>query len=406
MLIMPTRGPDAKFLLWSIRWLFHLSAYCSICLAASTDADRTLAMEVFRELININTTDSIGDNTKAAEAMAVRLRSAGFSGNDVQVLVESPRKGNLVARLHGTGAGKPILFLGHLDVVEARKEDWSFDPFQFREESGYFYGRGTQDMKADDALLVTAFMKLKQEGFQPKRDLILALTSDEEGGDHNGVEWLLKSHRDLIDAEFCINADGGGGELSHGKRLAMTVEAGEKAYVTYHLETKNKGGHSSLPEADNAIYELAAGLEKLSQYKFPVHLNDVNRGYFERMANVETGQTAADFRTIAANPQDAGALTRLSAVPLFNAYLRTTCIATQLEAGHAENALPQHATAVVNCRLLPGDTKQDVAASLGRVVGDPRIQVSVSKSDVVSPLSSPRPDVMKAFESVTDSTLR
>src|SRR5260370_25622298 len=231
--------------------------------------ERRLAHDILKELIESNTTDSVGDNTRAAEAMAARFRAAGFADADINVLAPAPRKGNVIVRMRGTGALKPILFVGHLDVVEARREDWSFDPFKLVEQDGWLYGRGTQDMKSDDALLAATFIRLKREGFVPAGDLILALTSDEEGGNYNGVQWLLKEHRDLIDAEYCINADSGGGQIKNGKKLFMGVQAAEKTYASYRLTVHNKGGHSSLPVQDNDIYDLAAALGRLGKVGVP-----------------------------------------------------------------------------------------------------------------------------------------
>jgi acetylornithine deacetylase/succinyl-diaminopimelate desuccinylase-like protein len=361
----------------------------SIFLFVPLSAQPELAREIFKQLIEINTTDSVGDNTRAANAMADRFRAAGFPDQDIQVLAPVPRKGNLVFRWRGTGAGRPVLFLGHLDVVEALRSDWSFDPFQFREQDGFFYGRGTQDMKADDATLVAAFLRLKREGFQPARDLILALTADEEGGDSNGVIWLLKDHRELIDAEYCINLDGGGGALRNGNRLYMAVQAAEKTSIHFKLEVTNPGGHSSLPVKENAIYRLAAGLERLSHFEFPVHLNDVTRSYLERMSAIENGSQADDLKTILRNPQDAAAGARLSSSGFFNAQLRTTCVATTLAAGHAQNALPQSATANVNCRILPTDSIESIEKKLNEVVADTHIRISKSAGSGVSPISMP-----------------
>jgi acetylornithine deacetylase/succinyl-diaminopimelate desuccinylase-like protein len=336
-----------------------------------------LAREIFQQLIEINTTDSVGDNTRAAEAVAARFRAAGFPEKDVQVLGPVPRKGNVIIRLHGTGPARPILFIGHLDVVEAKRSDWSFDPFTFREQDGYFYGRGTEDMKGDDAIIIATFLRLKREGFKPSRDMILALTSDEEGGNSNGIAWLVKNHRDLIDAEFCVNFDGGGGDIKNGKYRFMGVEAAEKVFFSVKLETTNPGGHSSLPKKDNAIYELADSLSRLEKFDFPVRLFDVTRSYFEKAAPLYEGQLGADMKTVGQNPNDTAAVARLSANPRYNALLRTTCVATMLSGGHAENALPQSATAVVNCRLLPGDKSDDVEATLKKVLADPKINVSV-----------------------------
>ena len=338
---------------------------------------RQLAHDVFKQLIEIDTTDSIGDNTSAAEAMAARFRAAGFAERDIQVLAPAPRKGNLVVRLHGTGAARPILFIGHLDVVEAKRSDWSFDPFVFRERDGYFYGRGTSDMKGDDAILVATFLRMKREGFQPVRDMILALTSDEEGGAWNGVDWLVKNHRDLIDAEFCVNSDGGGGDIKNGRSIYMSMQAAEKVFLSFKLEVTNSGGHSSLPTKDNAIYHLAEGLARLAKFDFPVRLFDVTRASFERMATFYPGQLGADMKAVVANPNDEAVVARLSAAPQYNAQLRTTCVATMLSGGHAENALPQSATAVINCRLLPVDKPEEVERTLNQVLANPKIKVSV-----------------------------
>jgi len=341
-----------------------------------------LARDIFKQLIEINTTDSVGDNTQAAEAIAARFRAAGFPEGDIRVLGPAPKKGNLVVRLHGAGSARPILFIGHLDVVEAKRSDWSFDPFAFREQDGYFYGRGTQDMKGDDAILISTFLRLKRESFKPARDMILALTSDEEGGKSNGIDWLVKNHRDLIDAEFCVNSDGGGGDIKNGKLRFMKVQAAEKVFLSFKLEVTNAGGHSSLPEKDNAIYRLADGLSRLAKFDFPIHLFDVTRAYFEKAAPLYDGQLGADMKAIVQNsvvpsPNAASVVARLSALPLYNALLRTTCVPTMLAGGHAENALPQSATAVINCRLLPGDKQDDVESTLKKVLADSQINVSV-----------------------------
>lgn len=336
-----------------------------------------MAREIFKQLIEINTTDSVGNVTTAAEAMAVRLREAGFADKDVVVSGPTERKKNLVARLHGSGKRKPILFIGHLDVVEARREDWTTDPFQFIEKDGFFYGRGTEDMKEGDAILVTNFIRLKKEGFVPDRDLILALTADEEGGNYNGVDWLLKEHRDWIDAEYCINLDGGEFEKHNDKRLLTAIQASEKVYVDFQLESLNPGGHSSVPTSDNAIYHLAAALTRLQNFTFPTEISEITRNYFERTADLVSGATAADLRGAAKQPPDAGAVARLSTIPYYNALLRTTCVATMLSGGHAPNALPQTARANVNCRIFPGEDPETVRKTLERVVADPKVAVTV-----------------------------
>ena len=339
------------------------------------DATRRLARDIFQQLIEINTTDSVGSTTLAAEAMAKRLLDAGFARQDVQVLGPNNRKGNLVARLRGSGTRKPILIIGHLDVVEARREDWTTDPFQFVEKDGYFYGRGTQDMKVNDAILITTFIRLHRENYHPDRDVILALTADEEGGKSNGVDWLLKNHRDLVAAEFVLNADSGGVTTVKGKPLNVDVEASEKLYQDFQVSATNPGGHSSLPVPDNAIYHLADALARLERTPFPFELNDVTRIYFQRRATLETGQTAADMKAILQTPPDAAAIGRLSALPWHNAGFRTTCVATMLNAGHAPNALPQRAQANVNCRILPGHSAAEVRQELIRIFADPKIVV-------------------------------
>ncbi len=337
--------------------------------AQSPTRYQQMGRDVLKELIETDTTHSTGSTTVAAEKMGARLVAAGFPKADVVVVGGNQKgaetRGNLVARYRGTGARKPLLFIAHLDVVEARREDWSMDPFVLNEKDGYLYGRGTIDVKGGAATLVAAFARLRQEQWVPDRDLILALTADEEGGPDNGIAWLLANRRDLIAAEYTINVDSGGGELRDGKISALDVQAAEKIYASFSLTVKNRGGHSSLPTKDNAIYRLAAGLQRLAAFEFPVRLNDITRAYFERMAPL-SGANAADMRAVAATPSSPAAAARLAKKSAFhNALLRTTCVATMLQAGHAENALPQTAQATVNCRLLPTDDAS------GRS-GDPR----------------------------------
>lgn len=369
--------------------------------ASAASKQMQLARDIFKELIEINTTDSSGSTTEAAEAMEARLKAAGFSSADVQVLGPDPRKGNLVARLRGTGARKPILLLAHLDVVEARREDWSVDPFKFLERDGYFYGRGTTDIKSGDAILVANLIRLKQEGFRPDRDLIVALTGDEEGGNFNGVEWLLKNHHDLIDAAYCLNVDGGGGEIKNGKHLLNELQTSEKIYLSFRLEVTNRGGHSSLPVKDNAIYHLAEGLARLAQFDFPVMLNETTRSYFERMSRIEGGQTSRDMITLLATPPDPQAVARLAATPYYNAQIRTTCVATKLEAGHADNALPQRARAIVNCRLLPEDSPDGVRQALAKILADDKIAIVPLQKPQRGPLSAIVREVMEPMERIT-----
>jgi acetylornithine deacetylase/succinyl-diaminopimelate desuccinylase-like protein len=325
-----------------------LVLFSQLIVAQPDAATRTLARDIFQQLIEINTTDSVGSTTVAAEAMAKRLLDAGFPAADVAVLGPNGRKGNLVVRLHGTGSSKPILIIGHLDVVEARREDWTTDPFKFVEKDGYFYGRGTQDMKVDDALLMVTMIRFKREGYRPDRDIILALTADEEGGYFNGVDWLLKNRRDLVDAAFVLNADSGGILTEKGKPIDVEVEATEKLYADFQLTVKNPGGHSSLPVPDNAIYHIADALARLERAPFPFELNPVTRAYFEQLSKVESKRTAADMKAILRTPPDPEAIARLSEDPHYSATMRTTCVATRLSAGHANNALPQTAQAVVN----------------------------------------------------------
>jgi acetylornithine deacetylase/succinyl-diaminopimelate desuccinylase-like protein len=343
--------------------------------ASLDDATRGLSHDIFRQLIEINTTDSVGNVTAAAEAMRQRLLAAGFAPEDARILGPNERKGNLVARLHGSGSHKPLLIIGHLDVVEARREDWTTNPFEFVEKDGYFYGRGTQDMKVSDAALVTSLIRFKREGYRPDRDIIVALTADEEGGKSNGVDWLLRNHRDLVDAAFALNADSGGVTSVNGKAVDVDIEASEKLYADFQLTATNPGGHSSLPIPDNAIYHVADALARLERAPFPFELNEVTRTYFERRANLETGQTAEDMRAIFRTPPDQAAIARLSQDARYNSTIRTTCVATRLSAGHANNALPQLAQANVNCRILPGHSAEETRQKLIAIFSDPQVAV-------------------------------
>ena len=349
----------------------------------SEAAVHATAHDVFKQLIEINTTDSSGSTTAAAKAMAERLLDAGFPPADVVVLGPNERKGNMVARYRGRKGSKlkPILIIGHTDVVEARREDWSTDPFQFVEKGGYYYGRGTQDMKDSDAIAVTAFIRMKKEGFVPDRDIILALTADEEGGSSNGVSWLLKNHRELVDAEFALNPDSGGVTTEQGRPMAVEFEATEKLYADYQLLATNPGGHSSLPRPDNAIYHVADALTVLQKTAFPFELNAVTREYFKQMAKVETGQNAEDMRSILETPPSEAAIARLSRDPIYNSTMRTTCVATMLAGGHAYNALPQRAEANVNCRIFPGHSQEEIRLDLVKLFDDPALSVRYRADD-------------------------
>ncbi len=344
--------------------------------SAGTEQVRKESRDILKQLIEINTTDSVGNTTLAARAMADRLMAAGFAAADVVVLGPNERKGNMVARYRGRAGStlKPVLILCHTDVVEALRQDWTTDPFEFVEKDGYFYGRGTQDMKASDAIMVEDFIRLKREGYVPERDLILTLTADEENGTANGVDWLLKNHPELVAAEYVLNPDGG--EVHTDKPLTVEFEASEKLYADYRVVATNSGGHSSLPKPDNAIYHVADALAKLEHYGFPFELNSVTREFFNGMATLETGQTAADMRAILKPQPERQAFARLAMDARYNSTLRTTCVATTVKAGHAFNALPQHAEANVNCRIFPGHSQEEIRLALVKLFADPAVTVS------------------------------
>ncbi len=366
------------------------------------EADQRLAREIYKEMVETKSGFTTGATTPIANAVAARLKGAGFPDADIFIGGQRAEKMNLVVRYHGTGARRPILLLAHTDVVEAKREDWTTDPFEFIEKDGYFYGRGTADDKAQAAVWVANFIRYKREGFKPDRDLILALTADEEGGGPaNGVDWLLKNHRELIDAEFCFN-EGGRGEMLEGRRIANDIGLAEKTYADFRFEVRNKGGHSSRPVPDNAIYHLAGALYRLSSFGFPLQLNDVTRVYFQQMSKIEKGAWAADLAKIGEG--DEAAMKRVAAIsPGMNSTMRTTCVATQLEGGHAPNALPQLAAANINCRILPQDSVENVLKTLKSVVADDQVIVTVKQDEGAAPASPLRPDVMKAFSRITDT---
>jgi acetylornithine deacetylase/succinyl-diaminopimelate desuccinylase-like protein len=364
------------------------------------ESERQLARAIYKEMVEIQSGFTTGATTPVVEAVAKRLEAAGFPAADIFVGGATPKKANLVVRYRGTGRRRPILLLAHTDVVEAKREDWSLDPFTLTEKDGYFYGRGVGDDKGQAAVWIANLIRYKREGFKPDRDIIVALTADEEGaGPYNGVEWLLKNHRDLIDADLALN-EGGWGESMNGTRLSNDVQVSEKYVINYRLEVHNKGGHSSLPVADNAIYHLSGALYRLSSFGFPLKTNDVTREYFRAMSGIEKGPISAVLAAVAKG--DASAMTRAAAASTaWNATLRTTCVATQLEGGHAKNALPQLAAANVNCRALPEDSVGYVTATLKRVIGDTAVTVTMDgtpQSGAPSPL---RDDLMSAIKGAT-----
>ena len=364
--------------------------------------DRQLARDLLKTLVELNTTHAHG-STEAAKAIQGWLLTAGFAAQDVQFVApaDHPTKGNVVVRYRGRHPGRAVLFLGHLDVVEAKPEDWSTDPFVLTQKDGWFYGRGTIDMKDGDAALAESLIRLKRARFVPDRDLIVAFTADEEaGGDSNGPAFLLKEHRHLIDAGTVINLDGGGGDLKNGVPAYFEVGTSEKTYLTYTVETTSPGGHGSLPGPDNAIYRLANGLSRLEAFKFPVMLTATTRAYFDELATLEPGPASADMKAVARSPADGGptdlaAADRLSRNVRFNALLHTTCVATLISGGHAENALPQRARATIQCRMMPGDTETRVRALLTGALADPAIGVTLDAPPIVSPESPPTPQIMK-----------
>lgn len=359
--------------------------FAALCLPAvvaqTTDAaigvQNVLGRELLNELITTDTTSEHGSTTVAAERLAKRFLAAGFAPADVQVVGDDPKRRNLVVRLRGRGEREPILLLAHLDVVEARREDWHVDPFVLTERDGYFYGRGTMDIKGGGAGLVDALLRLHREGFKPKGDYILAFTAGEEDGISNGVQWLLAHRPELIRSVYSINVDGGGPEIRNGKPAVLSVETAEKVFLSYTLTVRNAGGHSSLPTPDNAIYRLAKGLDRLSSLQFPLRSNSATRGYYAELASFDTGKNAADMRAVGKNPSDPAALARLAASSTYNnAQLRSTCVPTLLQGGHAENALPQMARATINCRLLPDEDPNRVDLMLKNTVADSGIEIS------------------------------
>lgn len=380
-------------------------AASSVYRAGQLNADQQLARNIYKELVEINTGVTTGNITTAAVAMAKRLREAGIPEADIFVGGPRPEKHNLVARIRGSrggAAGKPLLLLAHIDVVEALKEDWSpeFDPFTFNEKDGYYYGRGTADDKAMAAIFVANVYRMKREGWVPERDIIIALTADEESGPFNGVDWLLKNHKEKVEAEWVIN-EGGGGTHRNGKVLFNTVQAAEKVTTNFTLQVTNKGGHSSVPRDDNAITQLADALAKVGRYQFPVHLSDITREFFSKSAAEEEPALGRAMRAIVANPRDASALRTLSADPRYNSMLRTTCVATELKGGHATNALPQLAEANINCRIYPTESAEQVRDSLRRVIADTGVKVLIRSQRPPSPATQLLDEVMGPIRQIT-----
>jgi acetylornithine deacetylase/succinyl-diaminopimelate desuccinylase-like protein len=387
-----------------LRFLFLPSIFAS-CLMGQTmppDAERQLARDIYKQLIEIKSGYTTGATTPVAEAVAARLRAAGFPESDIFVGGAIPTKANLVVRYHGTRQRKPILLLAHTDVVEAKREDWSMDPFQFVEKDGFFYGRGTGDDKAQAAVWIANLLRYKREGFQPDRDIVVALTADEEGGGpYNGVRWLIKNRRELIDAEFCLN-EGGWGEMADGKRISNDLQVSEKYVINFRLEVRNKGGHSSMPVPDNAIYHLAAALDRLSKFAFPLKTNEATRAYFQAISRIEPGPVGNDLASASEGSLEAMQRVALAS-PAWNATLRTTCVATEIEGGHARNALPQLAAANVNCRVLPEDSAEYVKNTLQEVLADDQVSLA-SAEEFTKALASPmREDVFRAVSRLTDT---
>jgi len=385
----------------------HMSA-AAPALAAQSD-HREAARQLYADLIALRSTADMPENIKAAaELVRDRLLAAGFPAEDVVVVSPHPELGNVVARYRGRGpdggppARRPVMLMAHLDVVDALRSDWEFDPFELREMDGWFYGRGTDDNKAGAVDIVANFIRLRQEGYVPDRDLIAVLTGDEETSS-DGIKYLVRERRDLVDAVFAINSDAGGGELFNGEPNIFKVQAAEKVYLTFHLTATNAGGHSSQPRPDNAIDDITRALARLSEYTFPVRVGEVARLYFQRSAAFNDGQTAVDMRAVATDPPDLEAAARLSAgSPFFNAVLHTTCVATRLAAGHADNALPQTAQATVNCRILPGQSPDDVEATLREVIGNDAIEltrVNVPTPSDPSPLTD---EIMGIIEPIVE----
>jgi acetylornithine deacetylase/succinyl-diaminopimelate desuccinylase-like protein len=370
--------------------------------------DQALGREVLKQLVETDTTHAHG-STAAAQEIAQRALAAGFAPDDIKLIAPSqyPTRGNVIIRYRGTGGGRPILYICHLDVVEARREDWTYDPFKLTEADGWLYGRGTIDMKGQDAAVLETLLRLKAEGFKPRRDIIVALTADEEAGGslpgyEGGIDYLLKNDRPLIDAEFVINPDAGGGEIKNGRKLDLLIQTSEKMFLTFQLEARDRGGHSSMPTPSNPIYRMSRALAKLGAYQFPIHLTATTRAYFAGRAPLESGQLAADMREASAGTLSPGVLQRLSDQVETNVALRTTCVATTIDGGQGESALPERVKALVQCRVVPGESPADIEHQIAQVIADPAIQIGVYTDAKVSPESPQTPRVIDALRSVSD----
>ncbi len=388
-----------------INGLISAIALSSLLASASVSQDNsndTLFRSIYKELVEINTTESSGDTLIAANAMAKRMIDAGFPAADVQVLSSAPRKGNMVVRLRGNGAKKPMLLLAHMDVVEAKREDWAFDPFKLKESDGYFRARGALDDKAMASIFVTNLIRMRAEGLKPDRDIILALTTDEElaNSPHDGARWLLENHRALIDAEFALN-EGGGAKMRNGKPVSSNIQLAEKVYRSFQLEVKDPGGHSAQPRRDNAITRLAEGLVRIADYEFPARLNPVTGAYLQIITKLDAPEVRSALAALMAGDNRPEVIAPLSRRGNYNSQIRTTCVATMLEAGHAENAMAQTARATINCRLLPDENPDDVERGLKAAVKDEKIAVIPLGTIVDSPASPMSPEIIKAVEEIS-----
>jgi acetylornithine deacetylase/succinyl-diaminopimelate desuccinylase-like protein len=359
--------------------------------------DQIAFRALYKELVETNTTLSAGSCTAAAHLLAAHLKKAGFTDKEVSVfsVPDHPKEGGMTAMLAGTSkTAKPILLLGHLDVVEAKREDWTRDPFKLIEENNYFYGRGTSDMKALDATWVDMLSRWKKEGFHPKRSIKLALTCGEETTDaFNGADWLAKNRPDAVQAAFALNEGGGGRTDGHGKLVVENIQVGEKKAQNYRIEATNPGGHSSIPIRDNAIYELADAIAKIRDYEFPVKMTDTTRTYFAEVGKQRGDEMGKAMIALSQNPDDKAAEAIVSKDRSYHSMLRTTCVATLLDGGHAENALPQRAGANINCRIFPGETVEGTMATLVKVIDDPKMTVTANQQrgpDAVPPPLDPK----------------